>query len=62
MEATIQQAQKCVSCVKVRVLSEHNIWSHWQETGHVSDIVRQNADLVVCEHCQKRRNANVRNN
>ena len=51
--ATQVQAQQCVCCTKVRVLDEHYTWSHWQESNRVPQEVRDNAKMVVCEHCQK---------
>lgn len=50
--ATMTQVQQCITCTKIRVLNEHNIWSHWQPFDRVDIEVRRAADKVVCEYCQ----------
>jgi len=51
--ATLVQAEKCVCCTKIRVLDQHFIWSHWQESQRIPQDVKDGAELSMCEHCQK---------
>lgn len=52
--------QQCLDCHKIRFTDSDNIWGVWQVANPAQSHFVQDAQKVVCGTCQRKKNADLR--